>query len=101
MHMLNKTDPSMYDLKQAVSSNRLVGMWRMTTGYRLAYLAANGSQAVSALLKTTTFLLLRYFVDNVMGQSLRDGILPLIALGFVTFASLLRLASLRRLSKNR
>lgn len=85
--MISKNEPSTFDLKQVLSPNRLQGMWRMTRGFRLAYLGANLSQASSALFKTGTFLLLRYFVDTVMGQSLRNEILPLIALAFVVFAA--------------
>jgi len=66
MNILNKTDLSTYDLKHAIHPNRLVGLWRMTTGFRMIYLAANASQAGAALFKPATFLLLRYFVDNVL-----------------------------------
>jgi len=85
--MISKNNSSTFDLKQVVSPNRLQGMWRMTRGFRLVYLGANLSQAASALFKTGTFLLLRYFVDNVMGQSLRNSLLPLLALTFVAFAA--------------
>lgn len=85
---MNQTEQKQYDLKNAISPNRLTGMVRMTTGYRWAYLAANLSQASAGLFRTATFLLLRYFVDNVLGQTIRDSMLPIIALGFITFASL-------------
>ncbi len=76
-----------FDLKSIVSNNRLQGMWRMTAGYRGAYLAANGGQAMAALLKTLTFLLLRYFIDNVLGKPASNNLLPLVALGFMGFAA--------------
>jgi ATP-binding cassette, subfamily B, bacterial len=80
--------PYNYDLKKAVANNRLVGLWRLLTGYRLAYFAANGSQAVAAIAKTATFLLLRYTVDNVIGVEGARGILPWVALGFIGLAAL-------------
>jgi ATP-binding cassette subfamily B protein len=75
-----------FDLKNAVSANRLVGLWRMMTGFRLAYLGATLSMGVAAVSKTATYLLLRYFVDDVLGQEELSSVLPLIALGFVGLA---------------
>jgi ATP-binding cassette subfamily B protein len=77
-----------FDLKNAISPNRLVGLWRMMTGFRLTYLGAALSMGVAAVSKTATYLLLRYFVDDVLGQEELSGILPLIALGFVGLALL-------------
>ena len=75
-----------YDLENAVASNRLVGLWRMMTGFRTLYLGAVISIAVAAIARTSTFLLLHTLVDDVLGggQSL-DG-LWLFALGFVGLA---------------
>jgi len=77
-----------YDLKNVISDNRLNGLWRMMYGFRLAYIGANLSLAVSAIFKTTTFLLLRYLVDDVLGQPNSKQILPWIAVGFIIIASL-------------
>jgi ATP-binding cassette subfamily B protein len=76
------------DLKKALNTHRLKGMWHLLRGYRLAYLGANVSLAFSALFKTATFMLLRYFADHILGQEADRGILPWIALGFVAFAAL-------------
>lgn len=83
-----------YDFRSAVQKNRLAGLWRTMAGFRFSYLGATASLAVSALAKTATFLLLRYFVDNVMSESITAGALPegmdrvlvLIGLGFVGLA---------------
>ncbi|MFB0533882.1 MAG: ABC transporter ATP-binding protein [Anaerolineae bacterium] len=83
--MPSSVTPSTFDLKNAVSANRLVGLWRMMTGFRLTYLGATLSLGTAAASKTATFLLLRYFVDDVLGQK-SAGTLPLIALGFVGLA---------------
>ncbi len=75
-----------YDLKRAVSRNRLVGLWRLMTGFRLRYISATISLGISATAKTCTYLLLRYFVDNF--QNPQSGIdLPLVALGFLCLAA--------------
>lgn len=76
-----------YDLKNALSQNRLQGLWRLMTGFRWPYLGATLSQAIAALAKTSTYLLLRYFVDNVLGQAAFDKLLPSVALGFIGLAA--------------
>ncbi len=81
-----KTTSATYDLKNAVSANRLVGLWRMMTGYRLPYVGAVLSIAVAAIARTSTFLLLRYLVDDILEQGLHLDRLWLLALGFVGLA---------------
>ncbi len=77
-----------YDLKKSIHPNRLVGLWRLMTGFRLNYLGANLSLGISALAKTSTYMLLRYFVDHQLVA--RDAVVPLwgIALGFVGLAAI-------------
>lgn len=57
-----------YDLKDALSENRLRGILRILTGFRLKYLGAILSLGVATIAKTSTFLLLAYFVDTVLVQ---------------------------------
>ncbi|MCS7010264.1 MAG: ABC transporter ATP-binding protein/permease [Anaerolineales bacterium] len=57
-----------FDFRQTIHENRLLGMLRMMTGYRLAYLAANLTLAISSLANTTTYLLLRNFADTITGE---------------------------------
>jgi len=75
-----------FDLKNAITNNRLVGLWRMMTGFRWFYMGAVGSLAVAAVARTSTFLLLRTLVDNVLGEGLGLDRLWLFALGFVGLA---------------
>jgi ATP-binding cassette, subfamily B, bacterial len=89
--MATLTQPSTYfDFRNALNKNRLRGIWSMMTGFRLSYLGAVATLAVSATAKTATFLLLRYFVDNVMtDKNAATGFgstLVYIALGFVGLA---------------
>jgi ATP-binding cassette, subfamily B, bacterial len=79
---------SSYDLQSAISKNRLVGLWRMMTGFRLTYLGATISIGIAALSKTTTYLLLRYLVDDVLGQGRYGNVLIFVALGFLGLAVL-------------
>ena len=75
-----------YNLRNAVSDNRLHGLWRMMTGYQTIYLAATIGLGVAALSKTATYLLLRYFIDDVLGQDSGWQTLLLVGLGFVGLA---------------
>ncbi len=74
------------DLKQSISTNRLVGLWRMLTGYRLTYTGALIAQALAATAKTTTFLLLAYLIDNVLLKDKVGEAIGLIALSFIGLA---------------
>jgi len=75
-----------FDLRNAISNNRLVGLWRMSTGFHLTYLGATLTLGLAACCRTASYLLLRHFIDHVLGQGRSDSTLPLIALGFVGLA---------------
>jgi ATP-binding cassette subfamily B protein len=75
-----------FDLKRTVTDNRLAGIWRMMTGFRLTYLWATLSLGIAAVARTGSMLLLGYFVDNILGQEVLTGLLPLVALGFIALA---------------
>src|SRR5512138_4332 len=80
-----------FDFRQAIDKNHLKGIWKMMVDFRLPYAAATASLAVSALAKTCTYLLLRYFADDVLtqgnyiGNSLTQTLLW-IGIGFVCLA---------------
>ncbi|MBP6472423.1 MAG: ABC transporter ATP-binding protein [Chloroflexi bacterium] len=67
-----------YDLKQIVTQKRLVGLWRILAGYRWLYLLAIVSIGLSALMRSTIYYTLGYYVDNVLssdGSILRQSLL--------------------------
>jgi ATP-binding cassette subfamily B protein len=75
-----------FDIRENLSTNRLVGLWKMLSGFRLLYAGALASQALSAAAKTTTSLMLAYLVDHVLLQNrVGEGIL-LIAVAFILLA---------------
>jgi ATP-binding cassette subfamily B protein len=84
---------SSFDLRSSLHVNRLVGIWRMMTGFRMAYFGATGALAVSALAKTCTFLLLGYFADRILtrreliGGTLSAS-LAIIGAGFIGLAAI-------------
>ena len=57
-----------FDFRNTVHENRLKGLWRMMVDYRMPYLGATAALTVSALSKTVTYFLLRYFADGVLTQ---------------------------------
>jgi ATP-binding cassette, subfamily B, bacterial len=85
-----KTTPDnpAYDLKFAISDNRLKGLWYLMSGFHKHYLGATASLAVAATSKTATYLLLRYFVDHILGHPNANSLLPLVALAFIGLATL-------------
>jgi ATP-binding cassette subfamily B protein len=93
--MATVAQPSTYfDFRATQRKNRLKGLWQMMSEYRLPYFGAVTALAVSASAKTATFLLLRYFVDSVLTETIATGVLSAIlmrrligiALGFIGLA---------------
>jgi ATP-binding cassette subfamily B protein len=87
----SSSPPATFDFRQALHPNRLRGLWRMMSDYRLSYVIATIALAFSALSKTLAYLVLRYFADNVLTQGRYSGTLShalgLIALAFVGLAA--------------
>ena len=84
MHMTALRD---LDVQKTIHKNRLVGLWRLLTGFRLKYFGAVLSLGVSAASKTLTYLLLRYFIDSYFVSGIHTYPLPLIAAGFLILAA--------------
>lgn len=76
---------SLFDFKQTLSDNRMVGLWRMMRGYRLHYFGATIALGLAATLKTSTYLLINFLVDEVLGKQLYH-LLPLVGVSFVVLA---------------
>ncbi len=85
MSVSNKTIN--YDLKQIVTNKRFKGLWRLMTGYHKKYIGAVISLGISAGSKTSTYLLLRYFVDTYFVNKTTGVSLPMIAAGFIGLAA--------------
>ncbi|NTU55817.1 MAG: ABC transporter ATP-binding protein [Anaerolineales bacterium] len=80
-----------FDFRHALETNRLKGLWKMMVDYRVPYIGATAALAVSALAKTFTYLLLRYFVDDVLteGRYIGDSLTQTfiwIGVGFISLA---------------
>ncbi len=84
--------PKYFDFRDALTKNRISGLWRMMSDFRLPYAGATAALAVSAAAKTCAYLLLGYFADDVLTQKIYiagtlNDTLALIGLGFVGLAA--------------
>ena len=84
-HLIKRSD---YDLQDATHPNRLVGIWRLITGYRTDYTWAILSQVVAVSAKTGTMVLLSYLIDDVIKRGDVLSVIPLVALGFIGLATI-------------
>jgi ATP-binding cassette subfamily B protein len=81
-----------FDFRKAIDEKHFRGIWKMMEDYRLPYAAATVCLAFSALAKTLTYMLLRFFADDVLtqgkhiGNSLTETFLW-IGVGFVGLAA--------------
>jgi len=80
-------DSLSFDLKDAVTENRLVGLWRLMKGYRVFYLGAVLTMALGASARTFNYLVLSYVIDTVIGQGIHADRLPWYGLAFVGLAA--------------
>ena len=89
--MTTITPSPTFDFRLALTKNRIAGLWRMMRDFRVSYAVATSALAISALAKTLTYLLLRYFADDVLTQGKYVGTLTdtliWIAVGFVCLAA--------------
>lgn len=57
-----------YDLKNTVTNNRLVGLWRLMTGYRALYIWAIATIGLSAIMRSAIYYVLGFYVDDVLAR---------------------------------
>ena len=77
-----------YDLKDTLTPNRFVGLWRMATGFHKIYILAVIAAGLAALSRSAVFYLLRYFVDDVLMSADRQWQIPWVAVGITALALL-------------
>lgn len=75
-----------YDIRKSLSKNLFSGFWRMMTGFRHYYFIAVIMLACSALMNTSSFMLVRHFVDNILPTPDVSRLAPFVGIGFVLLA---------------
>src|SRR5688500_4336509 len=73
------------DLKETMPASQTLGLWQLMHGFRWLYLTAIICLAIATTGRTVTYLLLEFFVDDVLIQRV-DVPFFLIALAFVGLA---------------
>jgi len=80
-----------FNIKANLSSNRMIGLWRLLAGYRKRYLGAMAMLGIASLANTLSLLLLRYVVDNLLNGGAEATnfyvMLALAALAFVLLST--------------
>ncbi|MGB7114798.1 MAG: ABC transporter ATP-binding protein [Anaerolineales bacterium] len=71
------------DLQEVVTEKRFVGMWRLLRGYRWIYFGAILAVGISAFARTGTYILLGYYVDEVLVSDTSQFTPFQIASGFI------------------
>jgi ATP-binding cassette subfamily B protein len=79
---------SFNDLHHIVTKRRIIGLWRLLSGYRLFYLVASLCLGIGTLARTGTYLWLREFIDEILFSSPSRQQLALAGLGFVGLAAI-------------
>lgn len=74
------------DLKFIAGQGRWKSLWRLLQGQYATYGFATLSLGISALSRSAVYLLLGYFIDDVLSSSGFGWQVPLVALGFVALA---------------
>ncbi len=72
-----------YDLRETINARLFVGLWKLMKGYQWQYLGAILSLAISAGSRTGIYLMLGYYVDEILKKARFDSSLILTALGFL------------------
>ena len=74
------------DLKEALTEKRFVGIWRLLKGYQWLYIAAIIGVGIAAIARTGTYLLLGYYIDEILVNETSQYTPFQIALGFIALA---------------
>ena len=72
-----------YDVRKSLSKNLFRGFWRMMTGFRKFYFLAVIMLAISALMNTSSFLLVGHFVDSILPSLDVGRLAPFVGLGWL------------------
>lgn len=72
-----------YDIRKSANSKPLVGLWKLMSGYQWHYVGANLALGISSTSRTGIYMLLGYYVDEILKKSRFDSALLLTALAFL------------------
>ncbi len=74
------------DLKEALTEKRFAGIWRLLHGYRWVYFAAILGVGIAAIARTATYMLLGFYIDEVLINETSQYSPLQIAIGFIALS---------------
>ncbi len=84
----NMDNSQEFDIKEVITQNKALGIWRMMTGFHWFYVIAIVSVAIAAIGRAASYYLIGYFVDDVLGSDSPMQMVPWVALAFIGLALL-------------
>ena len=72
-----------FDINKAANAKPLAGLWRFLSGYHWHYIGATIALGISSASRTGIYLLLGFYVDDVLKKGKFDSTLLLTALSFL------------------
>ena len=75
-----------FDLETSLSRKGFSGLFRFLKGFRIIYILSITFLTFAMTAKTTTYILLRFFIDKVLGEKREPYWYPIVAGGFILLA---------------
>jgi ATP-binding cassette subfamily B protein len=72
-----------YDIDKAAHSKLLIGLWKLMHGYHWQYIGATVTLGISAASRTGIYMILGFYVDEILKKSRFDSALLLTVLAFL------------------
>ena len=72
-----------YDIDKATHSKLLIGLWKLMHGYHWQYIGATVTLGISAASRTGIYMILGFYVDEILKKSRFDSALLLTVLAFL------------------
>ena len=77
-----------FDIRTTISDNKLKSLWYLMQGYKRIYIFATLSLGIAAAFRSSIYLVLGRFIDELVAKSDISKYIPLIAISFIGLAVL-------------
>ena len=77
-----------FDIRNTITDNKVVSLWRLMSGYRGIYLTATLCLGIAAAFRSSTYLILGRFIDALVEKNNISGYIPWIAISFFVLSAL-------------
>jgi ATP-binding cassette subfamily B protein len=83
-----ETEKDSFDLRTTIADNKLIGLWKLMSGYQAIYIVAALCLGLAAAFRSSTYLILGHFIDAIVSKTVIQKYIPWIALSFFGLAAL-------------